>query len=150
MQAIIAFICLAITFAVGYSASSAVHERDELKLASKYEAQANAAEAALIIETSRLEVEHEAITADLRARYDRVRNTTKTVYLPRPAANASDSSKAAGSDGLPGRVGSIEIAERDILRLLEAADVQTQGLMACQAYDSIVRAEPYGQAKTSN
>lgn len=139
MQAIVAFICLAITFMVGYSASSAVHERDELKLASQYESQANAAEQALIIETSKLEVAHEAITADLRARYDRVRNTAKTVYVPQPSAPASDSCQAVGGDGLPQRMGSIE--EQDILRLLQAADEQTQSLMACQAYVGIVKAK---------
>lgn len=145
MQAIVVFICLAITFMVGYSASSAVHERDDLKLASQYESQANAAEQALIIETSKLEVAHEAITADLRARYDRVRNTAKTVYVPQPATPASDSCQAASGDGLPERVGSIEVSEQDILRLLQAADDQTQSLMACQAYIWVINGATQAQ-----
>lgn len=139
MQAIVAFICLAITFMVGYSASTAVHERDELKLAGQYEAQAKAAEKALIDQVSTLEAEHEAITTDLRARYDRVRNTAKTVYVSKPAAGTEHCKQAAGSDGLPQRMGSIE--EQDILRLLQAADEQTQSLMACQAYVGIVKAK---------
>jgi vacuolar-type H+-ATPase subunit D/Vma8 len=139
MQAIVAFICLAITFMVGYSASTAVHERDELKLAGQYEAQAKAAEKALIDQVSTLEAKHEAITTDLRDRYDRVRNTTKTVYVSKPAAGAEHCQQAAGSDELPDRVGRIEVPEREIIRLLEAADIQTQSLMACQAYIDIVK-----------
>lgn len=136
MQAIIVFVALAITFAMGYTSSTAVHERDELKLAMQYEAKAKAATTALTTQTTALEAQYEASLADMRARYDGVRGTTKTVYVRTAPACPTNSDEAASSDGLSERVG---IAEGRVIDLLQAADENTQSLMACQAYIGITK-----------
>lgn len=139
MQAIIAALCLMITFWVGYSAGDAVAERDELKLAMQYQAKVEVAEQNLIIQSAQIEVAGETALADFRARYDSLlKQSAKTVYVYRTTASAAHCEQAASSDGLPERVGGIEVSERDILGLMQAADEQTQSLMACQIYVDIV------------
>lgn len=87
---------------------------------------------------AKVEAEHEETSRTLAARYAAARLRAQAVILPQPATPASDGSQAADSDGLPQRVGGIEVSEREIIRLLEAADTQTQSLMACQAYTDII------------
>lgn len=138
MQAIITAICLIITFVVGYSSGKAVTERDELKLAQQYHAKADLAEQTLTNEVAQLEAKHESAITAMRARYDSVRHPTKTIYVSKPATCAKHSEQAADSDGLSEGVGGIEIGESAILNLMQAADEQTQSLMACQAYVGII------------
>lgn len=89
---------------------------------------------------AKVEAHHEETSRTLAARYAAARLRAQAVIVPQPATPAADSGQAAGGDGLPQRVGGLEVAEQDILRLLQAADDNTQSLMACQAYHEIIAA----------
>lgn len=136
MQAIIAAICLMITFAVGYSAGKAASERDELRLAQQYQAKAETAEQNLIIQTAQIEVAGETALADLRTRYDaaRLRAQNRRVVVSNTPACATSNHESANTNGLSASVARAEVAEYAVIDLLEAADIQTQSLLSCQAY----------------
>jgi len=150
---------LLIAFAIGWHLQGVSAERTllQVRLAAAQAVQAQAEKAKATENTWRnqvaaLEEQNDQANHALAERYAaaRVRASTSRIVLPKPAGTTSCSNEAATGDRLPAGVAGIEISEPDILTLMQAADDNTQSLMACQAYIGIIRHQPDGQAKTIN
>ena len=77
---------------------------------------------------------------DMRSRYDaaRMRSQNSRVVVSNTPTCATDNHESANTNGLSASVARAEVAESAVIDLLEAADIQTQSLMACQAYINII------------
>lgn len=139
MQAIIALLLTAMIFGVGYLSGSTAKERDQLKQVAQAQQRADAAETKLATDVKAIEAKYEKALSDLDARYaDSLREQPKPIVLRVPADCSSHRDEAAHSDGLSQGMAGIEVKEREILALMQAADTQTQSLMACQAYVGVI------------
>lgn len=150
---------LLIGFAIGWHLQGISADRTllQVRLAAAQAVQAQAEKVKTTETTWRnhvaaLEEQYDEATHALAERYAaaRVRASASRIVLPKPAVTTSCSNQAATGDRLPAGVGGVEIAERDILTLMQAADENTQSLMACQAYIGIIRLKSHGQTQAIN